>query len=296
MPQPLTRKFGLADLRQARASGQKLAMLTCYDATMARLMQAAGVPLLLVGDSAGNVVMGHGSTVPVTLDQMTQSVRRGAPLAYVIADMPFGSYHGSSAKAIANAVRVVKESGCDAIKLEVTANQFHLMRELADAGIAVFAHLGLRPQSIGVLGNYRYQGRTASEAGSIVHQAQTMEDCGAVAILLEAVPPEVSARVVERTEVPVIGCGAGPACHGHVVVTHDLLGLTDSVPRFVPVLSDLSAQMTTAFDQYVQKIAKGEYPAKEHEYAMPAAEREAFQKQQTAESAFRDFDDDDIPF
>lgn len=258
-----------------------MAMLTCYDFTTARLMQEAGVPALLVGDSAANVILGHDSTLPVSLSFMIEiaaAVRRGAPLALLVADMPFGSYQSSRGGALGSGVRnvckVVKRTGCDCVKLEVTEGHAGLVRALADAGVAVVAHLGLRPQSVGILGGYKFQGRTAREAEQIVSTARVMQGAGAAAVLLEAVPPEVGAAVVEAVDLPVIGCGAGPACHGSVFVTQDALGLTPRPPRFVPRLGDLAGPMVRGFAEYVRRVTAGEYPAAEHNYAMPEAEKQ----------------------
>ena len=204
-------------------------MLTCYDFTTARLMQESGVPMLLVGDSAANVIFGYDTTLPVSLTMMTElcaAVKRGAPLAFVVADMPFGSYHGSVARGVKNVCRMVQLSQCDCVKVEVAASHVRLVRELADAGVAVMAHMGLRPQTVGLLGGYKSQGRTADSAEAIVDLAMKMEQAGAAAILVEAVPPELSQRLVEQIDLPVIGCGAGPACDAHVIVTQDGLGMT----------------------------------------------------------------------
>ena len=275
----LGKKFTVSDLRAARKNGQKVAMLTCYDYTTARLMQEAGVPALLVGDSASNVVLGYPTTLPVSLGfmiEITAAVRRGAPNCLVVADMPFGSYQGSLDRGLRNVFRMVKASGCDAVKVEAAETQLPLLRELAGAGVAVIAHLGLRPQTVGLLGGYRYQGRTATEARQIVALALQMQRAGAAALLLEAVPPEVSAAVVQQTAIPVIGCGAGPGCHGHVFVTQDAVGLSEHVPRFVPRLGDWAEPMKQSFGRYVEQVREGQYPAAEHCYEMPADEREKF--------------------
>jgi 3-methyl-2-oxobutanoate hydroxymethyltransferase len=278
---PLERPFTLADLRAARESGQKLAMLTCYDYTTARLMERAGIPMLLVGDSAANVILGHATTLPIPLSfliQITAAVRRGAPRAMVIADMPFGSYHASTAQGVKNVCNMVKLSGCDCVKIETGEKQLALVRRLADAGVAVMVHLGLRPQTVGLLGGYRYQARTADQADELVKIAQRAEASGAAAILLEAVPPEPAAAVVRETTLPVIGCGAGPACHGQVVVTQDALGLTDKPPRFVPALADLAEPSIAAYMEYMRRIREQTYPAKQHQYEMPTDEREEFSR------------------
>ncbi len=256
-------------------------MLTCYDFTTARLMQEAGVPALLVGDSAGNVILGHSSTVPVSLPfmiELTAAVRRGAPLAFVVGDMPFGSYHASVAEGVRNVIRMVKLSGCDCIKLEVAPSHTKLIRRLADAGVAVMAHLGLKPQTVGLLGGYRCQGRTAEQAKVIVSSAVQMQEAGAAALLIEAVPPEVGEAVVKATNIPVIGCGAGPACHGSVIVAHDGLGLTPARPRFAPLLQDVSGTLRGAFADYVQRVAGGQYPAAENQYEMSPEEKAEFLK------------------
>ncbi len=256
-------------------------MLTCYDYTTARLMQQAGVPTLLVGDSAANVILGHDTTLPISLPlliELTAAVRRGAPLALVVGDMPFGSYQGDIGRACENVFAMVQQSGCDCVKLEVAAGHAELIRRLADAGVAVMAHLGLRPQTVGLMGGYRFQGRTASEARQVVETARCMADAGAAALLLEAVPNEVSAAVVEQVALPVIGCGAGAACDGHVVVVHDIAGLTERQPKFAPPMADLASPWREVLARYVQAITTGQYPAPEHAYDMPAGEAEAFRK------------------
>jgi len=278
---PILRKFTLADLRAARMDGRKVAMLTCYDYTTARLMQEAGIRALLVGDSAANVILGHESTIPITLEFMitlAAAVRRGAPKALLVADMPFGSYAESTRAGVKNVIRMVQLSGCDCVKLEVTARHAALIGKLSDAGVAVMAHLGLRPQSVNLLGGYRTQGRTANEAQELVRTAILLQRAGAAALLLEAVPPQVSQAVVEATEIPVIGCGAGPACHGHVVVTHDALGLTPSAPRFVPMLADLASPVKAAFADYLRQVESGQYPAAGHVYEMSEEELEKFSR------------------
>jgi 3-methyl-2-oxobutanoate hydroxymethyltransferase len=280
MPSPLTKKLTLNDLRAARRNGTKVAMLTCYDYTTARLMHEAGVPTLLVGDSAANVVLGHPTTLPVRLAlmiELTAAVRRGAPMSFIVGDMPFGSYGGSIDRGVRNVCRMLQLSGCDCVKLEVSDAHVPLVNALAEAGVAVMAHLGLRPQTIGLMGgSYRFQGRTAAEAYAIVELASRMEKAGAAAILLEAVPPEVGKAVVEATNIPVIGCGAGPYCHGHVVVTHDAVGMTSNPPRFVPKLADLATPTLAAYEQYVKVIADGIYPAPQHEYEMEPAQKAEF--------------------
>ncbi len=279
MTDRVPRKFTFADLRTARATGAKTPFLTCYDYTTARLMQAAGVSGLLVGDSAANVILGHPTTLPVSLSfmiEITAAVRRGAPLALLMADMPFGSYQGSIDRGVRAVARMVKLSGCDCVKIEAGPSHLGLVTALADSGVAVIAHLGLRPQSIGVLGGYRFQGRTVEEALEIVKLAKGMERAGAAGLLLEAVPREVAAAVMESVGVPVIGCGAGHPCDGSVVVTHDAIGLTARPPKFAPAIADLAKPLEQAFADYVRLIASGRYPEPEHRYEMPAEEKAKF--------------------
>jgi 3-methyl-2-oxobutanoate hydroxymethyltransferase len=259
-------------------------MLTCYDFNTARLMQQAGVPALLVGDSAANVILGHSSTLSISLDfliELTAAVRRGAPNCFVVADMPFGSYQASVGQGFKNIVRMVQLSGCDCVKIEAASRHVRLVSRLADAGVAMMAHLGLRPQTIGLSGGYQPRGRTAAEAEQIVRDAKKMERAGAAAILLEAVPPEIGKAVVDAVNVPVIGCGAGPACHGHVVVTPDAIGLTAGhTPRFVPNLGDVSEPMLDCFREYVRIVSEGKYPSLEHFYQMPGNEKALWLKEE----------------
>ena len=281
MTNPVASKFTLNDLRAARVSGQKIAMMTCYDYTTAGLMQQAGVPMLLVGDSAGNVILGHSSTIPVSLPfmiEITAAVRRGAPNVLLVGDMPFGSYQASDAQGVRNVARMLKLTGCDCIKLEVALSHATLVKRLADAGVAVMAHLGLRPQTVGLMGGYKTQGRTATSAEAMLETAMQMQSAGAAALLLEAIPTEVAEAIVQATAIPVIGCGAGPACHGSVVVTPDCLGLTPRPPRFAPLLHDVSGTLKNAFSEYVKQVSTGTYPAPQHLYQMPIEEKKQFQK------------------
>ena len=279
MPSPLTKKLTLNDLRAARHDGTKLAMLTCYDYTSARLMHEAGVPALLVGDSAANVVLGHPTTLPVPLSfmiELTAAVRRGSPMSFLVGDMPFGSYGGSLDRGVRNVCRMVQLSGCDCVKLEVGESHLPLVKALSDAGVAVMAHLGLRPQSVGLLGGYRAQGRTAEDARTIVDLALRMQRAGAAAVLLEAVPSAVAEAVVQASDLPVIGCGAGPHCHGHVIVMHDAMGLTPHPPRFAPQFADLATPAVAGYARYVREVRDGLYPAAEHEYTMEPEQRARF--------------------
>jgi 3-methyl-2-oxobutanoate hydroxymethyltransferase len=213
---------------------------------------------------------------------LTAAVRRGAPKALLVGDMPFGSYHESARQGVRNVVRMVQLSACDCVKLEASPSHARMVGMLADAGVAVMVHLGLRPQSVNLLGGYRSQGRTAREAEELIRTALIFQRAGAAAILLEAVPPQVAQAVVDSTDVPIIGCGAGPACHAHVVVTHDALGLSGVAPRFVPVLADLAAPMKAAFADYVRQIEAGIYPAAQHLYEMSDEEAAKFSRDRLA--------------
>jgi 3-methyl-2-oxobutanoate hydroxymethyltransferase len=276
------RPFTLNDLRKARTSGERFAMLTCYDYTTARHLDDAGVPILLVGDSAANVILGYDSTLPVSLDlliELTAAVKRGAKRAMVMGDMPFGSYHESTAQGVRNVVRMIKESHCDCVKIEASDSNVGMISRLADAGVAIVAHIGLRPQAVGLMGGYKFQGRTAEEGWDIVQTANDLYHAGAAAILLEAVPDVVSARVVQQIDIPVIGCGAGPSCHAHVVVLQDLLGLTPFMPKFVPDIPPTSIAETAR--RFITLIREGAYPSESHQYMMSAEERERFEAGET---------------
>jgi 3-methyl-2-oxobutanoate hydroxymethyltransferase len=269
------------DLRAARQNGHAVAMLTCYDYTTARLMQEAGIRAILVGDSAASVILGHETTLPVSLDfmiEITAAVRRGAPQALVVADMPFGSYHQSHRQGVKNVARMVQLSGCDCVKLEASEHQGRLIELLTDAGVAVMAHIGLRPQTVNLVGGYRVHGRTARQADKLIETAVHLERSGAAAILIEAVPPQVAQAVVDAVKVPIIGCGAGPACHGHVFVTQDALGMTPSAPRFAPKLADLGTAMKGAFADYLRQVESGEYPGPQHVYEMTEEELAKFSR------------------
>jgi 3-methyl-2-oxobutanoate hydroxymethyltransferase len=279
MSQPLASKFTLSDLRKARLDGRHVAMLTCYDYTTARLMHEVSVPMILVGDSAANVILGHSTTLPVSLEFMidiTAAVRRGAPNALLVADLPFGAYGGSVDKGFESVAKLMKQTGADLVKIETAEGHIPLVKQLADNGVGVIAHMGLRPQSVGALGGYKVQGRIADEAIEIVSLAVRMERAGAVALLIEAVPPEVSEAVVNEVSIPVIGCGAGPACHGHVVVTHDILGLSSHYPKFAPPMADVVTPIKEGLAKYVEQVTTGAYPASEYNYSMSAEERRKF--------------------
>jgi 3-methyl-2-oxobutanoate hydroxymethyltransferase len=254
-------------------------MLTCYDATTADWLWRGGVRTLLVGDTAAQMMLGHDSTLPVSMDfmvEITRAARRGAPDALVMADMPFGSYQAGEDAAVANAIRFVKEADADAVKLEVDESFAPLVERMAHAGVPVVAHLGSRPQQVRAQGGYRAAGRTRAEAAQLIDAAELMIQRGASMLLLEAVPAEVSHVVVELAEnpprqremVPVVGCGAGPACHGHVVVLHDLLGLTGWQPPFAKPIAQVGRQIQEAAARWNNLVRSGEYLKEDHPYGM----------------------------
>ncbi len=258
----------LKTLRRWVAAGQRFAMLTCYDATTARWLWQGGVRCLLVGDTAAQMVLGYDTTLPAEMGfmvQITAAVKRGAPLAFVMADMPWGSYQCGDDEAVRNAIRFLKDGCADAVKLEVGPDHVPLIGRLAREGVPVVAHIGSRPQHVRAQGGYRVVGKTPEEADQVVETAAAMVEQAAVMVLVEAVPAATTQRIVEVVgsstrpdglpgTVPVIGCGAGPACHGQVVVVHDLLGLSPWQPPFAKPLMDLGSQIAHAASQWVDLV------------------------------------------
>jgi 3-methyl-2-oxobutanoate hydroxymethyltransferase len=256
------------DLKEKKRRGERIAMLTACDATIARLMDAAGVDVLLVGDSLGMVALGFDSTVPVTLDDMvrhTQAVARGATRALVVADMPFLSCHTGSREAVRNAGRLVQEGGAAAVKLEGGSGVLKIVRRLVNAGIPVMGHLGLLPQSINQLGSYRRQATAPEHADALLADARALEDAGVFAVVLEMIPAELANLVTAALSIPTIGIGAGPDCDGQVLVGHDMLGLTTGgVPSFVRSYARLGPAVTDAAREYVDDVRQGRFPAAAH--------------------------------
>jgi 3-methyl-2-oxobutanoate hydroxymethyltransferase len=261
-------KLPLPELGQMKRRGEKIVMVTAYDAPSGRLADAAGVDLILVGDSSGMVMHGRDSTVPVSLDEivfMTQWVTRGAKRPVVVADMPFGSYEESDEQAVRNAVRLVKEGGADAVKLERGGTTVARARAIAGAGIPVMGHVGLTPQTATVLGGFKAQGRSADKATQLVEDAVALQDAGCFAVVLEAVPAPVAKAVTEALAVPTIGIGAGADTDGQVLVWHDMLGYYEGhAPRFVKRYADLGSQISAAAEAYAQDVRARRFPAKEH--------------------------------
>jgi 3-methyl-2-oxobutanoate hydroxymethyltransferase len=260
----------IRDIRAFKERGKRFAMLTAYDALSAALLDEAEIPIILVGDTLGMVVLGHDSTLPVTMDQMihhTTAVRRGATNAFVVGDMPFMSYQGSIEDGIHNAGRFLKEAGANAVKLEGGGRVLDLVTRLIDAGIPVMGHLGLTPQSVNQFGGYRVQGRSDEQAHRIVQDAKDLEAAGIFSLVLEAVPSQVAREVTTSLHVPTIGIGAGPHCDGQVLVWHDFLGITTGpAPKFVKRYAHLAEDIKRAATEFATEVAEGAYPAPEHAY------------------------------
>lgn len=264
------RRVTTQTLQEMRAAGTPIAMLTAYDYTSARILDAAGVDVLLVGDSASNVMAGHETTLPVTLDQMiyhAQCVVRGVGRALVVVDLPFGAYQGSSREALRSAIRVMKETGAHAVKVEGGATVLGSVRRIIDAGIPVMGHLGLTPQSIYKFGTYKVRARDDDEAETIRKDIRRLEKAGVFGVVLEKIPAGLAAELTESVGVPTIGIGAGGGCSGQVLVTHDLLGLTqDFNPRFVRHYADLAGVMTDAVRRYVGDVRGRDFPSEAESY------------------------------
>jgi 3-methyl-2-oxobutanoate hydroxymethyltransferase len=282
---PAPGKLPLPELAAMKRHGDKIVMVTAYDASSARIADEAGIDLILVGDTAAMVVLGHeSSTVPVTMDEMlfmTRAVTRGARRPLVVGDMPFGSYQVSDEEAVQNAIRFVKEAGADVVKLEGAGSSLSRVQSIVGAGIGVMGHLGLTPQSATVLGGFKAQGRTAERARRLVDDAHALEAAGCFALVLEAVPAAVAERVTDELEIPTIGIGAGAGCDGQVLVWHDLLGLYEGrTPRFVKQYADLRGEITRALTAYAADVRSGAFPEERHTYAMPEDELARFESEQ----------------
>ncbi|MYV98183.1 3-methyl-2-oxobutanoate hydroxymethyltransferase [Streptomyces sp. SID3343] len=264
------RRVTVRDLARAKKAGESWPMLTAYDAMIASVFDEAGIPVLLVGDSAGNNHLGYDSTVPVTMDQLvmlTSAVVRGTQRALIVSDMPFGSYQESPEQALRNAARFLKEAGAGAVKLEGGKRSAAQVETLVAAGIPVMAHLGLTPQSVHAFGGYRVQGRDDESAEQLITDAKTMQSAGAFAVVLECVPEELAARVTELLDIPTIGIGAGARCDAQVLVWTDMAGMTTGhTPKFVKQYVDLRAALGNAAKEFAADVVGGAYPAPEHAF------------------------------
>lgn len=272
-------KLTAPQIKKRKSTGPKLAMLTAYDASFARLIDQAGADIILVGDSLGMVIQGGGTTLPVTMEEMIyhcRSVARGAERAQVVGDMPFMSYQASLEDGIRNAGRLVKEGGAEAVKLEGGAEYAELARRLTRIGIPVMGHLGLTPQSFHSLGGWKVQGRGQAAADKLVEDAKALDEAGCYGIVLEMIPTELAERITEAVSCPTIGIGAGPACDGQVLVIYDLLGMNEEFrPRFVKRYENLGVRIRTAVEEYVTEVRDGVFPDVEHGFSAEVPEAAA---------------------
>lgn len=267
-------KVTIHTLRQMKQAGEPIGMLTCYDATFARLLDAAGVEVILVGDSLGNVIQGQKTTLPVTLEHMIyhlQAVGRGIERAHIVGDMPFMTYHGSVDAAVENAGRLVAEGGAESVKLEGGAEFGDVIAKIVRAGIPVMGHIGLTPQAVHRMGGYRVQGRDDEQAPRRLDDAIALEEAGCTSLVLEGIPGEVAARITDRLSIPTIGIGAGVHCDGQVLVIYDLLGLDPSFkPKFVKRYANLHDEVKGAVSTFLQEVKGRSFPADEHTFQKTA--------------------------
>lgn len=264
------KKVTTHQLQEMKRRGEKIAMLTAYDYTMAKIIDHAGIDVILVGDSASNVMAGHETTLPITLDQMiyhASSVIRGVDRALVVVDLPFGSYQGNSKEALTSAIKIMKESGAHAVKMEGGREIKDSIERILSAGIPVMGHLGLTPQSIYKFGTYTVRAKEEEEANRLLEDAKLLEDYGCFAIVVEKIPAKLAEQVSKITEVPIIGIGAGAGVDGQVLVTHDMLGMTHEFsPRFLRRYLSLFDSMTGAFQQYIKDVKSKDFPNSSEQY------------------------------
>jgi 3-methyl-2-oxobutanoate hydroxymethyltransferase len=285
-------KVSAPSLRASKQRGERLVCLTAYDYPTARIVDEAGIDIILVGDSLGNVVLGYGNTVRVTLEEILihlKAVRRAVQRALLVADMPYGTFHTGDDDAVRNALQLVKEGGAEAVKLEGGRKRVHLVKRLVDEEISVMGHIGLTPQSINQLGAYRVQGKTAETARQLIEDAQALEDAGAFAIVLEVIPREIAQLITETVRIPTIGIGAGMHCDIQVLVLHDMLGLSfGKQARFVRPYANLRDVMTDAVTRYADDVRNGTYPSIDESYALPAEAAELLNIQTPAKDLERE--------
>ena len=264
------KKVTTHQLQEMKNRGEKIAMLTAYDYSMARILDGSGIDVILVGDSASNVMAGNDTTLPITLDHMiyhATSVVRAVVRALVLVDIPFGSYQGNSSEALRSAIRIMKESGAHGVKMEGGSEIKESIIRVLSAGVPVMGHLGLTPQSIFKFGTYTVRAREEAEAQKLMDDAKLLEECGCFAIVLEKIPAKLAKRVAESVQIPIIGIGAGPHVDGQVLVVHDMLGITKEFqPRFLRRYADLDAVMTGAVGKYIDDVKKKSFPTEEESY------------------------------
>lgn len=278
----MSKKLNIWDFYEMKKGRTKITWITAYDYPIASLAEAAGIDMILVGDSLGMVVYGYNGTVSVTMDECIihcKAVRRGAPNVFVVGDMPFGSYHTTDADAVANAVRFVKEANVDAIKLEGGVRVASRIRAITDAGIAVIGHVGLTPQSSGVLGGFKAQGRTAQSAEDVIKDALAVQESGAKMLLVEAIPPELAGTLTKILKIPVLGIGAGGQIDGQVLICGDMLGYFEAfTPKFVKKYANVSKIIVDAIKEYIDDVRACKFPAPEHTYSVLPEEKEKFNR------------------
>jgi 3-methyl-2-oxobutanoate hydroxymethyltransferase len=275
-------KKTILDFQEMKKKGEKIVYVTGYNAQVARLEEAAGVDMILVGDSVGNTDLGYASTIPVTMEEMLvfcKAVRRGAQDTFVVGDMPFMSYQGSITDAVYNAGRLIKEAEMDAVKLEGGAEMAPVVEAMTRAGMLVMGHIGLTPQSAGQFGGWRAQGRDPKKALSLVKDALALENAGAFSVLLEGVPPVVSDTIRQRSSVPILGIGAGSPCDGQLLIIYDLVGMFQLfTPKFVKKYGNLAEDIKSMVGEYCSDVRQGAFPGKEHAYGMPPEAEAEFRR------------------
>lgn len=263
-------RLTINNIKDMKANGEKVPMITAYDYTSARIVDEAGIPMILVGDSLGQVMLGYDSTLPVTMDDMihhTKSVARGAKNALIVGDMPFMSYQASPSEALRNAGRFLQEGGAQTVKLEGGVTVANTVQRMVSSGIPVMGHIGLTPQSVNQLGGYKVQGKTLKAAVRLMEDARALEDAGAFALVLECVPASLAGLITQRLSIPTIGIGAGSACDGQVQVFHDMLGLiTDFTPKHAKLYAGLGQNMSRAVAEYIDDVKNQRFPSREHSY------------------------------
>ena len=268
----MAKRISVLNLKRMRQRGEPITMLTAYDYPTAKMADEAGIPLLLVGDTLGMVVLGYDSTIPVTVDDMIhhgKAVVRGAQRAHVVVDMPFGSYQGGWQDALKNATRILQETGCNSVKLEGGIRSAETVKYLVNAGIPVMGHIGLTPQSVNQLGGFRVQGKTPRDAVHLITDAKALAEAGAYAIVLELVPTALAQMITQRVSVPTIGIGAGPFCSGQVQVWHDILGMYDDLnPRHARRFAELGTEIRQAITTYRKQVEAGDFPTADESFYM----------------------------
>jgi 3-methyl-2-oxobutanoate hydroxymethyltransferase len=275
-------KITIADLLAAKRENRRIIAVSCYDYTTAKLLSQTDVQMILVGDSAAQIVLGFDSTLPATMDFMvaiTAAVRRGAPNVFLVADMPFLSYHLGRTEAVRNAGRFVVEAGAQMVKIEASGADLDVIKAVSDAGIAVMAHIGIRPQSVSKIGRFKAEATTAEMAAELISLARQMVDSGASSLLVEGAAAEVAEIITKRCEAPVIGCGSGPGCDGQILIAPDILGLTQGPgPKFAKSYGNLAEETIKAFTSYYKDVQSGQFPDEAHSYHMKKGEFEKLQE------------------